>query len=141
MNYINELLKYTLAFCTGLFLLTYVLNIPKILTNNTKLVNEYYIDNFAVNVPLDYILVLLYLLVGLFVIYILKIKTILAKITTVVLVTGFLTMCFGIYFLSRPESTKFFSRWFHNVKFSAAIYDMILLGTIYSMYLFLDKYV
>ena len=60
----TNLLKYTISFCVGLFIITYLLKIPHLLTGNSKLVNNYYIDKFNINVPIDYILVLIYLIIA-----------------------------------------------------------------------------
>ena len=135
----TNLLKYTISFCVGLFIITYLLKIPHLLTGNSKLVNNYYIDKFNTNVPIDYILVLIYLIIANVFIHILKIKKNIYKILIVLLITILISSVFFYYFISFPKTNNFFSIWFNTVGYSAVIYDAILLLVIYVIYLYMDK--
>jgi hypothetical protein len=135
----TNLLKYTISFCVGLFIITYLLKIPHLLTGNSKLVNNYYIDKFNINVPIDYILVLIYLIIANVFIHILKIKKNIYKILIVLLITILISSVFFYYFISFPKTNNFFSIWFNTVGYSAVIYDAILLLVIYVIYLYMDN--
>lgn len=135
----TKLLNYTISFCVGLFIITYLLKIPHLLTGNSKLVNNYYIDKFNTNVPIDYILVLIYLIIANVFIHILKIKKNIYKILIVLLITILISSAFYYYFISFPKTNNFFSIWFNTVGYSAVIYDAILLLVIYVIYLYMDN--
>jgi len=135
----TKLLNYTISFCVGLFFITYLLKIPHLLTGNSKLVNNYYIDKFNTNVPIDYILVLIYLIIANVFIHILKIKKNIYKILIVLLITLIISSAFYYYFISFPKTNNFFSIWFNTVGYSAVIYDAILLLVIYVIYLYMDN--
>ena len=135
---VKNVLIYTLAFATGLLLITYFLRVPHLVTGNNTIVNEYYNKNFLKNVPLDYIFVLLYLLMSYLVIELLKLKTVAEQVLVVGAVTALLTFGFCFYFTSRPQTSNFFSKWFHTVGYSSIIYDVILLVVIYLIYKYLQ---
>jgi len=137
INILNNLISYTIAFCTGLFLITYLLKLPHLITGNPNIVNIYYIKNYVKNVPLDYLFVLGYLLIASLIIKITETKNNYIKILIVGLTTIVLTSLACYYFISKPLTSNFFSKWFHAVKYLSTIYDVILLLTIYIIYLFL----
>ena len=85
------ILQYTMSFFTTLFVLTYLLKVPHYITNQYAIVNEYYNKHFVKNVPLDFILVFLYLQVGYFIINMLNIKKILYKLLIIIITTILLT--------------------------------------------------
>ena len=59
----------------------------------------------------------------------------------VVLVTAALTGGFCYYFTTIPlNNDVFFSRWFNTVGYSSVVYDVILLGFIYVIYLYMENY-
>jgi hypothetical protein len=136
---LNNLITYTIAFCTGLFLITYLLKLPHLITGNPNIVNIYYIKNYVKNVPLDYLFVLGYLLIASLIIKISETKNNYIKIFIVGLTTLVLTSLACYYFTSKPLTSNFFSKWFHTVKYSSIIYDVILLLTIYVIYLFIHN--
>ena len=141
MNILKELLLLVISFCVGIFLLTYVINLPGIVTGKQEIVNEYYRKNFITNVPMDLFFILCYFLVAYLVMLFFKIKKNWAKLITVGIVTAFLTSIFCYYFINKPQTTSFFSRWFNTVGYSSVVYDVILLVFIYGIYLYLKKYV
>ena len=136
---IKNTLNYIIAFCVTLFVITYLLKIPFYLTNNNPLVNEYYIKNYLFNVPLDFVLVFVYLLVGYIFIRLLKLKTMLTKLIVVAVTTGLISLMFMLYFISRPVTNNFFSKWFHSVGYKTIIYDIILLCCVFIVYNYMDK--
>ena len=141
MNIVKELFLLIISFCVGIFLLTYLINLPGIVTGKQEIVNEYYRKNFITNVPMDLFFILCYFLVAYLVMLFFKIKKNWAKLITVGIVTAFLTSIFCYYFINKPQTTSFFSRWFNTVGYSSVVYDVILLVFIYGIYLYLKKYV
>ena len=139
MDYISKIINYTISFSVGIFIITYLFRLPYYLTGKNKIVNEYYIDNFAKNIPMDYIFVLIYLCIACLFIKHFKIKDTLQKIIVVALTTILITGGFMFYFTSTKMTNNFFSRWFHNVGWKSIIYDTILLCFIYYIYLYIER--
>ena len=65
---------YLVSFFSSFFLIVFILNLPILITGETKLIDEYYFKNFNINIFLDLVFVLFYLLLGLFVIDLFKSK-------------------------------------------------------------------
>lgn len=137
--YLTKLLSFTISFCTGLVLVTYLLGVPQIVTGNEKIVEEYYEKNYLSNVPLDYLFVSAYLLVSYLFIYLLKLEGKSEQIVTVGITTAVLTSFFCLYFKSKSRTSSFFAKWFNTVGYTSALYDVILLVVIFIIYLMLEK--
>ena len=105
-NNVDELLKdyllYTISFSVGIFIITYVLNIPTIVSGKKNIINEYYLQNFVTNIPMDYIFVLVYFIIAYLIIYLFKIDNIYFKTLIVALTTAALTCGFTYYFINKP---------------------------------------
>jgi hypothetical protein len=142
-NNINELLKdcllYTISFSVGIFIITYLLNIPTVVSGEKNIIDEYYIKNFVTNIPMDYIFVLIYFLIAYLIIYLLNIENIYIKTLIVGLTTALLTFGFTYYFINKPLTNNIYSRWFHTVKYNSITYDTILITFIYIIYSYLIK--
>ena len=140
MRIFNIFLNYTISFCVGIFIITYLLEIPQILTNNKYIVNQYYVKEFSKNIPLDYLFVGIYLLISYFISKLLKLKSFLHKLLIVLITTSILTFLFCFYFrYNKLNLNNFFSKWFHTVGYISIIYDVILLGYIYSIYKYMHN--
>ena len=140
MNLINLFLIYTISFCVGIFIITYFLEIPYLLINNKYLVNQYYVKEFSKNIPLDFLFVGIYLIISFYLIRLLKLKSFFYKLLIVILTTSLLTFLFCYYFrFNKLNLNNFFSKWFHTVGYMSIIYDVILLGYIYSIYNYMEK--
>ena len=135
----NKSIKILVAFCVGVFIITYIIRLPFILTNNNEIVDEYYIENFTTNIPLDLFFIICYFLIAELIIYLLNITAFPFKLLIIAIVTAIITGGFCYYFKSHKVSSNFFSRWFHTVGYSSVIYDVILLSFIYSIYVYLDS--
>tara|TARA_B100001057_G_C22199027_1_gene700061 strand:+ start:8 stop:487 length:480 start_codon:yes stop_codon:yes gene_type:complete len=136
---LKELLSFIIAFCVGIFLITYLLNLPTHITKSPKIVNEYYSKNFLKNVPLDLFFIFVYFLVVGIIIKLLNIKCYMTKLLIVAIVTALITGYFFVYFTSRSVTSNFFSKWFHTVGYTSIIYDVILLVFIYAVFLFIKS--
>ena len=64
-TFTKELLSLIIAFCVGIFIITYLLNLPGLITGNYNIVNEYYIKNFITSIPADFFFVFIYFLTAL----------------------------------------------------------------------------
>ena len=130
---------YTTIYFVVQFILVHILNIPSLVTSQHKLVHEYYVDNFVSNTILDFFLVLFYLEIPFFLSRHLctyppsLLKTLLIIVCTTTVISG----AFYYYFVSKPLNTSsFFSRWFHAAKWTAILYDVVLLSFTFVLYTF-----
>tara|TARA_B100000900_G_scaffold416235_1_gene450377 strand:+ start:3674 stop:4114 length:441 start_codon:yes stop_codon:yes gene_type:complete len=133
----NCLVSFIYAYSFTMVFLVYILKLPTLVTGNTKLVEEYYGQNFNYTFVLDFFLFLIYLSISLFFISYLDIKTFFNKILTVASVTTIISGLFFIYFINTKKTNSFFSRWFHAVSYKAVIYDILLLTFTYTIYQYL----
>lgn len=132
----KNIFAYICAFIITLILLVYLLTLPYILTGADDLVNEYYVQHALTNIPLDFLLVTLYLLAAYALFWCVGVqthqvafRTVLVALATI-LISGF----FAVYLTWRPSTSSFFSRWFHRVGWSGVLYDVVLLTTLYLVY-------
>ena len=142
-NNINELSKdyllYTISFSIGIFIITYLLDIPTVVSGQKTIIDEYYVKNFITNIPMDYIFVIVYFFIAYLIIYLLNIENIYIKILIVGLTTALLTGGFTYYFINKPQTNNIYSRWFHSVKYNSITYDTLLITFIYIVYSYLAK--
>ena len=138
-NIYKQLIILLISTSVSLFVLTFSMNIPHMITNQNDLVNEYYINKFPNSFLLDLFFIFIYLLISGFFMKMLTIKKFYGKLLVVVIATALLTTLACYYFLSKKLSDNFFSKWFHTVKYEAVIYDVILLLFTYLIFLFLKK--
>ena len=131
---LKDLLALVMACMVTLFVLVFVLRLPQYITQKPSIVNEYYFKGFLSNVPLDLFFIFVYLQTALLVAKLLQVKSETSIILIVAIVTFFITSGFCLYFQSYPMTKSFFSRWFHQVGYSSAIYDVILLVVTYMSY-------
>ena len=136
-KYLKDFLLYSISFGVGIFIITYLLNVPYLVSGEKSIINEYYVKNFIINIPMDYLFILSYFLIGYLLIYLLDLKNIYNKIFIIALTTSLLTFCFTYYFLNKPETKNIYSRWFHKVGYNSITYDTILITFIYIIYSYL----
>jgi hypothetical protein len=129
------LIAYILVTVIGI----YLLNIPAAITGETTLVREYYIKNWKINIPLDLLLVFAYFAVAEFIWNATAITQTSKRLLVLVAVTIAISGAFCWWFTSQPQTGAFFSRWFYRVGWQAVLYDVILLGSIYIIYVSLSK--
>jgi len=137
--YYNEIISYTLSFFIVTLVGVYGLNLPGIISGNQTLVNSYYYHNIKFFIPFDYFLILLYFLAAYYLAKLLNVKKDKQYILVIILTTVLISGGFMVFFLSKPVSDNFFSQWFHAVSYRAVIYDIILLVSIYIVYVILNK--
>lgn len=134
----NCLVSFIYAYAFTMVFLVYILKLPTLVTGNTKLVEEYYGNNFNFTFILDFFLFLIYLSISLFFVDYFSIKKFFYKLITVIITTTVISGAFFIYFINKPKNNdSFFSRWFHTVTYKAVLYDILLLSFTYVIYQYL----
>ena len=136
---LKDLLGFVMACMVTLFVLVFVLQVPQHITQKPSIVNEYYFKGFLSNVPMDLFFIFVYLQIALLVAKLLQMKSETSIVLIVAIITFFITSGFCLYFQSYPMTKSFFSRWFHQVGYSSAIYDVILLVVTYITYRLIQK--
>jgi len=133
MDLTRLFISYVFSFCLSTLLLVYALRLPSFMTQETSLVDEYYNKNAYLYVPLDFVLVAIYLAIAAIFIWLLRTTSSNAWQLVVVLVTTLvISGLFMWYFRSSPSSSRsFFSRWFHAAGWKAVFYDMIYVTLVF----------
>lgn len=135
----DRLANFIMSLSVVTFVLVYVVDLPTLLTGETKLVTEYYYKDFAQSFLLDIVVVGVYLIIGVSIASALKLKSEVSHVTCIVLAAGVISSLFYLLFSSGWRKGSFFHRWFSAVGVKAIGYDMILVGSVYSTMLLLDK--
>lgn len=135
--FLKQLLVLILSFSVGIVLLTYIFNLPAEITGDTKIVEEYYLQNFMTSIPADLFFVFVYFLIAGLVMKFFEIEKDLHKLIVVAITTAVLTGIACFYFTNKKLTGSFFSRWFNSVGYLSVIYDVILLVFIYAIFLFI----
>lgn len=130
------IVSYIVAVVSVLFLFVFAFRVPFILTNDDPLVTEYYVTNFATNVPLDIIFITCYLLLAWGITHVSGTSDITTQFIIVCLTTSVLTLIFWGVFRSM-EGSSFFIRWFKRVGLRAVVYDVLIVGFVFLMYTWL----
>ena len=133
-EYLKILISYIISFTIGLGLITYIFNLPGWITGNQSLVDEYYKINWKTNIPIDFLLVSIYILIGVLFIKIFKVESNCYKLFIIYTITYLISGAFCLYFKNFPITDNFFSKWFNNVGWDGVFYDVILILFIYIIY-------
>ena len=115
----------------------YGLHVPQRMTGNPTIVHEYYYTNWKGSLPLDVLFIGLYGWVAYAIWTWLALTSPYHQFGVLLLTTGLLTLFFWQAFTRFPVGKSFFSRWFHEVGWRAALYDMVVMGVIFIVYTFL----
>lgn len=135
----KNILIYTFSFFISTFIIVYLLNIPTHVFNESSLVNEYYYTNILHSIPIDYILIFIYLSICFYFIDKFKIYNLFNKIITVLITTFTISTIFYIIFINLPKSDKFYSRLFYKIGIKSCIYDCIILLFTYLVFIYFQK--
>ena len=135
----TKLANYIISFFFTTALLIYIINLPNLLTKHNPLVKEYYYDNFLSSLLLDVFLFGFYILIGVGIIKLLKVKNRITKYLVMFITIAGISGLFMIYYLNTKRTKSFFSRWFHSVKYTALIYDVLIVGFTYIIYDYLNS--
>jgi hypothetical protein len=137
MNLFQSSANFLLAFILITIIGVYILNVPSLLTGHREVVDLYYKKNWKWSIPLDFFLVVVYFAIAKFVWNVFNIEKTAERLLALVATTILLTGGWCIWFNSRPMTKSFFSIWFHKVGWRAVLYDVILLSSIYIIYVYL----
>jgi len=130
----DNLFLYVISLSITTLVYVYILHLPEKISGAKSLVKHYYYDNGIKNFIFDVFLVYIYISIARFFMRLLKINTIIGNILLVAVCTLIISTCFMFYFLTRKDGSSFFASWFHKAKFSAVLYDVILVTTTYALY-------
>ena len=123
---------YSVSFILVTGVLVYLLDLPGYLSGADKLVREYYYSNFWRSTVLDFFLIAAYISAGMFVASGMGwARSAAGQVAGIMLASVLISGAFMAFFLARPETKSFFSRWFHAAGVSAVLYDVILVSTVY----------
>lgn len=139
------LIAYILSFIITTLTIIYLLKLPQFITQNNELVYEYYYGkNRILNISLDFIFILLYLIIAFSLCYFFDIKNNAGQLIVVIITTFVLTLSAMIYFTSYPMSPSFFSKWFHIIGYKSILYDIILIALVFiimkQIYYFINSF-
>ena len=132
----NLIYSYLLAFAFTIVGLVYLLKVPYQFagTNNQDLVDLYYFTDYKRNIPLDILVVGVYLAISHAIIVYSQLQPLWAHLLIVIATTACISSAFYWYFVSYSKSSNFFSRWFTRVGFRAVFYDMFYVGFTYFVF-------
>jgi len=134
---LHKTIAYSISFIVITLVGIYGLNLPGLISQQPELVRQYYYENWKFYIPFDWVLVAIYLWLGLSAANTFGAKGAVQTVAAILLTTLLISGSFWAYFVNQPLSTSFFSQWFHKAGFRAVIYDMLLLTLIYLGYLFI----
>ena len=132
--YSRELVSYTISFVLVTLIGVYGINLPRLITGEQGLVDQYYYLNWKFFIPFDYFLIMFYLLAAFFISKLIGVKSRIQYLLVILGTTLVISGGFMLYFTNSPPTSSFFSKWFHRAGFKAVIYDIVLLTLIYIVY-------
>ncbi len=120
----------------------YLLHFPIVITGESasSIVKEYYYKNWKTNLPLDFLLVVAYFVIAEWIWNTARIIQTSQRLLVLVAVTVVISGAWCVWYTSRPQTASFFSRWFHKVGWQAVLFDVVLLSSIYLVYVSLKRY-
>lgn len=127
-------IAYSISFIVITLVGIYGLNLPGLISQQPDLVRLYYYENWQFYIPFDWVLVAIYLSLGLLAANKFGAVGHLQTVAAILLTTLVISGSFWAYFVNQPLSTSFFSQWFHKAGFRAVVYDMLLLALTYFGY-------
>ena len=136
----TEVIMFLKSFVISTLILIYIFNLPKYITNNENLVNEYYFSDKTIQMLiLDVFLISIYFFISITIINQLKIENFWTKVLICMMTTFIISFTFYKYFLSKPLGESFFSRWFYTVGEKAVLYDVVFLSLMFIIFLQLNE--
>ena len=135
-----KIIAYTISFIVITLIGIYGLNLPSLISQQPELVRQYYYQNWNFYIPFDWVLVAIYLYLGLYAADKFGASGLLQTVAAILITTLAISGSFWAYFVNQPISPSFFSQWFHKTGFRAVIYDMLLLTLVYFGYSIILSY-
>lgn len=133
---LDALGSFLIAPIVGLFVVVYMFKIPHLITQKPRIVDEYYLHNFRWAVPVDIVFIQCYLALSLWIAkHVFAGPSRAETIVVISLTTALLTGLFAAFLRSRPrDPSNIYSKWFHDVGYASALYDVILVVSVYLFY-------
>lgn len=119
--------------------LVHLVKFPHWLTESPKIINEYYVKDIFINTFLDILYIFIYLQLSLYLIERFNITSNVSKMSMIAFVTSTITGIFVFYFKNTQKTQNFFSRFFNKVGYSACIYDIVIVCSVYYIYQFIKN--
>jgi len=135
----KEWSNFTIAFIIVTLVGVYMVRLPHIISDQPDLVADYYKKNWKWNIPMDYLLVLGYFAIAGYIWKKLGYKKTSQHLLVLVITTIIISGSFFLIFKIQPETDSFFSKWFHRAGWAAVLYDVVLLSSIFLVYVSLNK--
>ncbi|MEC7112134.1 MAG: hypothetical protein VXW72_01245 [Candidatus Thermoplasmatota archaeon] len=145
----RQITLYNLSFYAGLLVVTYVVDLPGLITGQRAILDEHYRSKFLGNyVLIEFLIVGLYVLVALA-----SLSAILGvdfvdingaslchRLTAVLVTTLLISGVACFVFRSLPKTdNNIFSQWFHGAGYAALVYDAVLVVVVYLLFDFLTS--
>ena len=134
MTYLKEILAYIISFIACILVLDYLLDLPKYIIENNKVVDLYTHKYFLKTFLSEMLVIAIYIGLSEIIIKMFDIKENYKKLLIVTLITSIISSLFVIshkYFLN---TNVFFNRWFKASGWTFVLYEIIMVGTIYHVY-------
>lgn len=139
---INTHKDLVLLFLSNAFVtifLVHLVKFPHWLTESPKIIDEYYVKDIFVNTFLDFFYIFVYLQISFYVIDKFNVTSNVSKMSVIAFVTSTLTAFIVYYFRNTKKTQNFFSRFYHQVGYSACIYDIVIVCSVYYIYQYLKN--
>jgi hypothetical protein len=134
----NHLLKKTIAYVVSFSLtivvLVYLLDLPKYISEQPKIVDLYLHKYLLKTLMYEMIIIAVYIGITELLIKVFKVKENYKKLLLVNAVTAILSGIFVLLYKYVPHSSTIFNRWFKATGWTYVLYEVILVGTIYHVY-------
>ena len=139
---INTHKDLVLLFLSNAFVtifLVHLVKFPHWLTESPKIIDEYYVKDIFVNTFLDFFYIFVYLQISFYFIDQFNVTSNVSKVSVIAFVTSTLTAFIVYYFRNTKKTQNFFSRFYHQVGYSACIYDIVIVCSVYYIYQYLKN--
>ena len=134
LNSEKELVLLFLSYAFVTIFLVHLVKFPHWLTESPQIINEYYVKDIFVNTFLDLFYIYVYLQISFYVIDKFNVTSNVSKMSVIAFVTSTLTSFIVYYFRNTKKTQNFFSRFYHQVGYSACIYDIVIVCSVYYIY-------
>jgi len=134
MNFLKKSIAYIISFISCIFVLDYLLDLPKYIIENDKVVDVYTHKFFMKSFLSEMFIIAIYIGLSEIIIKLAKVKENYLKLLIVVFTTTIISALFVAshkYFLN---TTAFFNRLFKASGWTYVLYEIIMVGTIYHVY-------
>ena len=139
LNSEKELVLLFLSYAFVTIFLVHLVKFPHWLTESPQIINEYYVKDIFVNTFLDLFYIYVYLHISFYFIDKFNVTSNVSKMSVIAFVTSTLTAFIVYYFRNTKKTQNFFYRFYHQVGYSACIYDIVIVCSVYYIYQYLKN--